>query len=317
MNNSLKNAIKSQFKKFPYWLKVLLQTDNYKAYLDYCEIGGTPPGDYSSPIASIEEIKTREKEIFGVLPKTIPGINLNTEEQISLLNEFKKYYDTQPFEAHKKDKLRYFFENPWFSYSDAIFLHCMLRHLQPKKIIEVGSGFSSAVILDTNEFFLNNSIFCTFIEPSPERILSLIKGSDTEKNEIIQKRLQDVTINKFSELSSGDILFIDSSHISKVDSDVNYILFEILPSLNSGVYIHFHDIPYPFEYPKEWIYEGLALNEAYILRAFLQYNSSFKIIFFNTFIQYFYQDKFLKEMPLCVLKAKGENCGGSLWIEKI
>jgi hypothetical protein len=317
MGSSLKKALKSLFKKMPYWVKVLLKSDKYKPYLDYYEIGGLPPGHYSSPIASIYEIKLKEEKIFNVFPETIPGINLNEEEQLHLLNKFKEYYDTQPFEAHKQEGLRYFFENPWFSYSDGIFLHCMLRHTKPRKIIEAGSGFSSAVMLDTNELFFDNAISCTFIDPYPERILSLIRESDNDKHEIIPKRIQDVEFSKFSDLSTGDILFIDSSHVSKIDSDLNYILFEILPSLNKGVYIHFHDIIYPFEYPKEWIYSGEALNEAYVLRAFLQYNTAFKIVLINTFLQHFYKDKFVNDMPLCMIKAAGQGVGGSIWIQKI
>ena len=88
--------------------------------------------------------------------------------------------------------------------------------------------------------------------------------------------------------------------------------FKILPHVSSGVYIHFHDVSYPFEYSKEWIYEGVAWNEAYILRAFLQYNYAFEIIFFNTFLEHFYEYRFINEMPLCM-----KNKGGSIWIKKI
>jgi len=77
-------------------------------------------------------------------------------------------------------------------------------------------------------------------------------------------------------------------------------------------HIHFHDIFYPFEYPKEWIYEERAWNENYILRAFLQYNRAFKIIFCNTFLEHFYEQEFMSEMPLCM-----KNKGGSIWLKKI
>ena len=266
-----------------------------------------PPGHFYSPIPSIEEIKLKEDEIYTNIPLSIPGIELNIGEQIDLFQKFKEYYKELPFESHKKDNLRYFFENPSYSYSDAIFLYCMIRHTCPKKIIEVGSGHSSCVILDTNELFFDNSISCSFIEPYPQLLLSLIKESDKNNVEIIEKNLQDVDLNKFSELSSGDILFIDSTHVSKINSDVNYVFFKILPHINNGVYIHFHDVFYPFEYPKEWIYEGRAWNEAYLLRAFLQYNNTFKIQFFNTYLEYFYTDKFLSDMPLCM-----KNPGGSI-----
>lgn len=202
--------------------------------------------------------------------------------------------------------------NDYYSYGEGIILFCMIRHIQPKRIIEVGSGFSSAVILDTNELFFNYAISCTFIEPHPERLVSLIKKGDKNRIKIIQKKLQDVDINIFSDLSAGDILFIDSTHVSKVGSDVNCIFFKILPYINSGVYVHFHDIYYPLEYPKEWIYEGRAWNEAYLLRAFLQYNDSFKIQFFNSFLAHLYRDKLIQDMPLFM-----KNPGSSIWIKKL
>jgi len=271
-----------------------------------------PPGHFHSPIPSIDEVKHKEERIFNSIPKEIPGVNLYEEEQNALFNKFKEYYNEQPFETHKQKNLRFFFENPSYSYSDAIFLYCMIRHAQPQKIIEVGSGHSSCVILDTNELFFDNTISCTFIDPYPQLLLSLIKDCDKSKSEIIEKKLQDVDMDKFSDLSAGDILFIDSTHVAKVNSDVNYAFFKILPNLKSGVYIHFHDVFYPFEYPKEWIYEGRAWNEVYLLRAFIQYNNAYKIQFFNTFLEHFHKDIFMSGMPICM-----KNTGGSIWIKKI
>jgi hypothetical protein len=187
----------------------------------------------------------------------------------------------------------------------------MTRYLLPRRIIEIGSGFSSCVILDTNELFFGSSIKTTFIDPYPRRLMSLIKENDRSRIEIIPHRLQDVRLSIFEELQANDILFIDSTHVSKIDSDVNRIFFEILPLLSSGVYIHFHDIFFPFEYPKEWIYEGRAWNEAYVLRAFLQYNTQFRVVLMNTFMEYFHETFFREKMPLCL-----KNPGGSIWIRK-
>jgi predicted O-methyltransferase YrrM len=299
----MKELVKKMFKKIAYKF-LFLGIENYKTWV--------PPGHFYSPIPSITEIKANEEKFFSKhIAKEIPGINLNEKEQINLLEEFKNYYKELPFEAYKQDNLRFFYENPNYCYSDAIFLYCMIRYAKPKKIIEVGSGYSSCVVLDTNELFYRNAISCTFIEPYPQLLLSLIKDSDKDRIEIVPERLQNLEISKFNELSAGDILFIDSTHVAKVGSDVNYIFSHILPYIKSGVYIHFHDIFYPFEYPKDWIYEGRAWNEAYILKAFLQYNNSFDIVFFNTFLQMFYKDKFFNEMPLCM-----KNTGGSIWLKK-
>jgi len=299
-------------KRIPPIKRLLQERDKLRELLNESKKSlWAPPGHFYSPIPSIDEIRENEEKIFQV-PGKIPAIDLNEEEQMLFFDAFREYYKELPFKYEKTAGLRYYFNNPNYSYSDAICLYAMIRHVKPKRVIEVGSGYSSGVTLDTNELFFENRIACTFIEPHPELLLSLLKEGDKETVKIIPSKLQEVDLDQFSSLLENDILFIDSTHVSKVNSDVNYIFFEILPSLNSGVYIHFHDIFYPFEYPKEWFYEGMAWNENYLLHAFLQYNSSFKIVFFNTFLEYFFADKFIADMPLCM-----KNPGGSIWLRKM
>ena len=271
-----------------------------------------PPGHFYSPIPSLKEINLHEQLIWKKASDELPGIDMNIEEQKTYLRDFKLVYKDLPFVEEKNNHLRYFFNNPHYSYSDAIFLYCMLRTLKPKHIIEVGSGYSSCVMLDTNDIFFNNQIKISFIEPYPQLLQSVMKAPDIERYQVIPMGLQDVGIEKFGDLCENDILFIDSTHVSKINSDVNRIFFEILPMLSVGVYIHFHDIFYPFEYPRQWVFEGRAWNENYILRAFLQYNKSFKIVFFGSYLLNLLKKEFELDMPLCM-----KNIGGSIWIKKI
>lgn len=166
-------------------------------------------------------------------------------------------------------------------------------------------------MLDTNELLFGGSIETTFIDPYPKLLMSLVKENDKNRIIVIPSRLQDVDPNVFEALQADDILFIDSTHVSKINSDVNHIFFDILPRLSSGVHIHFHDIFFPFEYPMDWIYEGRAWNEAYLLRAFLQFNTRFRVVLMNTFMERFHEPFFQKKMPLCL-----KNTGGSIWIRK-
>jgi predicted O-methyltransferase YrrM len=267
------------------------------------------PGHFYSPIPSLDEIREREAEIFAEPPATLPGIDLNAEAQLALLTELAGFYGEMPFPRTNADGTRYWFDNWAYSYADAIFLYSMMRHLRPRRLIEIGSGFSSAAMLDTSDRFLDGQVEFTFIDPDPSTLRALLKPVD--EVEIIGARLQDVPVERFDELAAGDILFIDSTHVSKTGSDVNRILFEILPRLKSGVHVHFHDVFYPFEYPKEWVYEGRAWNEDYILRAFLSYNSEFEIALFGTWLARFHRDRLEAEMPLVL-----ENPGGSLWIRR-
>lgn len=271
-----------------------------------------PPGHFYSPIPNLDDVRANESAIFGNIPEVIPGIDLAETSQLQLLEEFKTYYAELPFPTRHTPPLRYFFENPAYSYSDAITLYCMIRHAQPRRIVEIGSGYSSCAMLDTNELFFSGGIKTTFIEPYPELLLSLIKPSDQKSITLMANRLQEVDAEVFQSLEANDILFVDSTHVCRINSDVNRILLEILPSLKSGVYVHFHDIFYPFEYPKEWVYEGRAWNEAYALRAFLQFNSAFRIVFFNTYLNHFHSSFYEKHMPLCL-----KNTGGSLWIQRL
>jgi predicted O-methyltransferase YrrM len=294
-----------------------LQKENAQGEADVQKLsrsqGFVPPGHFYSPIPSIEQVRQDADRIFGDSPRSLAGLDLNEAAQRSLLEKLAAYYPEMPFTATKQAGLRYYFENPAYGWSDGILLYCMIRLLQPRKIIEIGSGFSSCMMLDTNDLFCDGTIETAFIEPYPELLESLLRKSDSSSGRvrIIPARVQDVDLAEFSALEANDILFVDSTHVSKIDSDVNRILFEVLPSLAPGVYVHFHDIFYPFEYPREWVLEGRAWNEAYILRAFLQFNSGFSVVLMSTFMEHFHKDFFRERMPLCL-----KNPGGSLWLRK-
>lgn len=297
----LKKYIKSVINKLPY-IKALHEI-NLNSHF--------PSGHYYSPIISMEEIKKREYEIWKNADEDgIKGVELRTEEQIKLIQQFTKFYDEMPFKSEKQNNIRYYFENEYYSYTDGIILYSMINYFEPKRIIEIGSGFSSAVMLDTNQLFFNNQIDLTFIDPYPGRLYSLMKETDKEQTIVIETDVQLISLDIFRKLKARDILFVDSTHVTKTGSDVNYILFEILPILERGVLIHFHDIFYPFEYPKEWVFNGFNWNEDYILKAFLMYNDKFEIKLFSEYLHKHHKDSF-KDLPLSY-----KNKGGNLWIQK-
>lgn len=247
------------------------------------------------------------------IDKIICDIDMNEEIQLKFLTQMSGLYHTIPAWREITDtedsEYRYRYHNPSFSVADSIGLHCMLRLLKPKRMIEVGSGWSSAVSLDTNEFYLKDSIQISFIEPYPTLLKSILKDSDHIS--LIDSGLQETKLSTFEDLESGDLLFIDSTHVSKVGSDVNYLFFEILPRLQRGVYIHLHDIFYPFEYPMEWIRKGMVWNELYVLRAFLQNNKDYEIIYFQNFIEKKHR-KVVEEL----WSFESVFHGGSIWMRK-
>ena len=267
-----------------------------------------PPGHYYSAIPSLDD---RQAFLNSTqLVKEIPGVYLNVDAQFELLQRFKNYYDECPFRDYKSGSLRYYYVNPSYSYTDALTLYSIIREFKPSRMIEIGSGFSSCVMLDTSELFFGDHIDFTFIEPYPELLHSLIKEKD-KKHAILPLKLQDVDSNIFRSLEANDILFVDSTHVSKLGSDVNRIMFEILPNLKNGVLIHFHDIFWPFEYPMDWIRKGMSWNEAYLLRAFLEFNENFEILFFSSLLHKYHHDWFKENMSLCL-----KNAGGNIWLRK-
>lgn len=262
-----------------------------------------PFNQYDSPYPDIIEIHGNESRMFG--NKKIDEIDFNLNRQMELLGVFdaSTLLDWTPYPS---DKFRYYYGNEYFMAGCAHVLFYMINVLKPKKIIEVGSGFSTAVMLDTNENCFDNKIEVTAIEPYPGRLKKILRPDDVL--EICEKKLQDIPVDYFECLGENDILFIDSSHVSKFNSDVNYIFFEILPRLKKGVYIHFHDIFYPFIYPKQWIYEGRAYNEMYLLRAFLMDNQNYKIQLFP--------DMLIKENYKGARELLDGNVNNSIYLRK-
>lgn len=305
MIKALKSFAKQTLLKIPFVKRMDNENRQFKFNTIY------PAGHYYSTIIDVEAIKNREDEIWKNEKKDgVLGVDLNIKTQLEVLKSFEEFYNELPFKTEKQEGLRFAYNNGFYSYSDAIALYSMIRKYQPKRIIEAGSGHSSALMLDVNHLFFDNKIKLTFIEPYPDRLNRLISENDKTSASVIQDFVQFVDISKFEALEKGDILFIDSTHVSKTGSDVNFILFEILPRLKPGVLIHFHDIFYPFEYPKNWVFQGRNWNEDYILRAFLSYNSDFEILFFSHYLHKHHKESF-KNVPLMY-----KNFGGNLWIIK-
>lgn len=254
-------------------LRTLLSSENFVFVRDY------PPGHFYSPLPDLGELREHARTSRNESCRSLPAIELNESRQLQMVDAFSEVYNEISFPEKQTSQYRYFFDNPFFSYGDGTILCAFLRHFKPKRVIEVGSGFSSAEMLDVNDRFHDQDIEFTFIEPYPERLFSLLSQQDKKVCHIEMKPVQQIDLAVFGRLAANDILFVDSSHVGKINSDVLHILFHILPLLKTGVMVHFHDIVWPFEYPRNWLEEGRAWNEAYFLRAFLQYNPAFEILF--------------------------------------
>jgi len=256
------------------------------------------------------ELQENKEKIYSE-SFSLNGIDINLDRQRQWLKEMEAFHDEFPYLT--PTSTRYKIPNQTFAPADAYSLYAFIRQLKPKRIIEVGSGMSSAVMMDVNEIFFENGIQLTFVEPFPDLLRQVLRSEDNAQNQILVKKVQDVALSTFESLEENDILFIDSSHVSKMGSDVNYLFFHVLPRLKKGVYVHVHDINVHFEYPWDWIEEGRTWNEAYLLRGFLMFNSTFSIQYFNSYMAHYYRKEINESLPFM---AAADNSGGSIWMKK-
>jgi len=258
------------------------------------------PVHFYQPIPDTRELP----ETLWKQPSDLVGINMNDAMQLDLLrNHFTKFRDEcGNFPAEPPPGQRRPFRGV-----DALAAYCMVRHFQPRLIIEVGSGFSSLALGQAAAKNKNSALIC--IDPFPSDFLR--RGFPGLQSSI-EEKIQNIDLKFFSQLQSGDILFIDSSHTVKIGGDVNYLFLEVLPRLKPGVIVHVHDIFLPFEYRRDWVLDEFRFwNEQYLLQAFLTFNSEFEVLLANSYLNHYHQED---------LKAAFRNlpswAGGSFWMRR-
>jgi hypothetical protein len=272
-----------------------------------------PPGHFYSPIvdpAHIHAVRASEQRLSAPLPH---GIVIDRRAMSAMLAKLAYHHRFFTFPRSQAGPDKFHFDNPFFGAHDASVYFSMLLEFRPRRVIEIGCGFSSRLLLETNSRFFSGRLDITLIDPSLVSLSHLTKDSGAGAIRLLTHQVQETPIDTFKALEANDILFIDSSHVSKTGSDVNFYIFEILPVLKPGVLVHVHDILYPFEYPIAWIRnDKRSWNEAYMLRAFLQNNQAFEIVYWNNFAYHYLTDELRAHMPVCL-----ENEGGSLWLRKL
>ena len=268
-----------------------------------------PLGHFYSPIPSRKEVVAAFSR--GGFGPPFPAVDLNLDGQFALLQELAAYYPDLPFPQTATTSRRFYLANPSYGTYDACVLYGIVRHLQPRRIVEVGCGYSSAAILDLDDAMFGGGLALTFVDPDLAQFRRLLLPGETNRATLFEKTVQDVPIEVFETLDANDILLIDSSHVSKVGSDVNHLFFKVLPTLKPGVWVHIHDVTGNFEYPRAWFDEGRAWNEIHVLRAFLMYNRTFKIMFASSLMSDNHHEFLRERMPMCA--AGG---GGQLWLRR-
>jgi methyltransferase family protein len=274
-----------------------------------------PNGHFYSPVVDPLELSLRADEIWPANAECL-GIEFNPahhrEVLETILPRHLPRYDYPETLEETPELDRFFTRNSQFNWLDPRVLFALVNEWRPRRMIEVGSGFSSLLVADVNRRFLDNALEFTCIEPYPRPFLQRrIEGI----TRVIEAKVQDVRASEFERLEAGDILFVDSSHVAKAGSDVNYLVFEVFPRLRAGVRVHIHDIFLPADYPRDWVLvENRSWNEQYVVRALLMYSRGFRILFGSNYAFLKFPELICKALNLAAGRAFG---GGSLWLEKV
>lgn len=255
-----------------------------------------PPGHFYSPLTSSEDVNR------ALRWAETPNLDISEASQLSLAGQLR------PIMSEPPPGPRYVAPNPMFGPADAAVYRAMLRYLQPTRIIEVGSGYSTAIALDEIDLSGLPELEITCIEPFPERLLSLLTADDNSRITLLRQPVQETPPDLYNQLGERDVLFIDSTHVVKAGSDVVWLLLHVLPRLAPGVAVHLHDIFWPFEYPATWLREHRDWTEGYLLHAFLMGNAGWEILFFSSWLWH--------RHPELVPAGISAEKPGSIWLRR-
>jgi hypothetical protein len=273
-----------------------------------------PLDHYYSPVPDNRELQREpaRSRVWPATPRVAPGIDWRDDDQIALLSELSSQDGLEFPDEPTGDTRDYHAANDMFSRLDAWMLQAMVRRLRPRRMIEVGCGWSSLVTARVNREYLNSSLHFTCIEPYPPAFL---EGSVDGISQLIVSRVEELSTEPFLELGDRDILFIDSSHTVKTGGDVAFLFGDVLPRLAPGVAVHIHDVFLPSDYPQDWVFAGRAWNEQYLVAAFLAFNAAFRVLLGVSWLSHHHPDALAAAIPDYGQKfAPGGGC--SLWIQR-
>jgi predicted O-methyltransferase YrrM len=263
------------------------------------------------------EPMVRRGELDRTWPRSrsIPGIKIDLEEQWKLLDGFDYRDELQKFTERPSDPNAFYYDNSYFGPGDADFYYSIIRKNKPKRIIEIGSGYSTRLACAAaraNEAEVpGQGARITCIEPfSNDAMLSALDI------DLIRTPVEEVDLDLFAKLEPGDILFIDSSHMLRPEGDVLYEIQQILPRVAPGVWVHVHDIFTPRDYPPHWLIDRMSFwNEQYLLEAFLAFNPDFRVAAALNYLCSVDRQRVRSRLPLMDLRPDAEMA--SFWIVRI
>jgi hypothetical protein len=300
------------------WLKALRRAggDGFHR-LPYCRralrsIGIYPLRDhYYEPFFAPDQLhKPLETD------RELLGIDLNVAGQLEMLHRFSFQDELARLPMTPTDgRTSYYYDNCFFESGDAEFFYSMIRHLKPRTLVEVGSGFSSLLAVEAlaANRLQEPGYACRHvcIEPFERPWLQELEV------ELIRTPVERCDRSLFLNLGANDILFIDSSHVIRPQGDVLCEYLEILPALQPGVFVHIHDIFTPRDYLPDWLIEkNLFWNEQYVVEAFLSFNADFEIVGALNYLTHHHPDELAVRFPVFERQSQRRE-PGSLWLRRV
>jgi len=266
------------------------------------------PDHYYYPVPSTAELE-RNRPWEEAYPTA--GVDLRERFQLRLLEDFQQYVSEYEPPGGGEPPAEGFESN-----GDGPVLYAMVREFEPDRVIEVGSGSSTRVVLEASERNAADSGERTevvAVEPYPDDDLRRLAAR--HDNLILREsRAEDVDVAFYTDLEAGDFLFVDSSHVARAGNDVTHLYLKVLPRLPVGVYVHAHDIRFPAEYPREWLVDDHHFwTEQYLLQSFMSYNDSFEVVWAGNYMSETHGERLEAVLPNY---QSGAGWPGSFWIRR-
>ncbi len=271
---------------------------------------------YYSPVPDLPDLRQRQ---VWQRKSDLPGLDFRAEQQVAFLRSLGAQSGDEcnwpPTSTGNPQE--FFTENNSFSFGCAASLHSILRYYKSRRVIEIGSGNSSLIFSAALRRNLADGYPCeyTIIDPYPALLL---KNGLTALTKVISERVELVDVSLFRDLSEGDVLFIDSGHTVRTGGDVNFLFLDVLPRLAPGVIVHIHDINLPYEYPEVYFTNPsfrMFWTEAYLLQAFLAFNSEFEVLLALNYLMNDKKDEFCKAFPYYD-PTRYKAISGSFWMRR-
>lgn len=243
-------------------------------------------------------------------PRALPGLALNTGQSLILARRLAEFAN-EPIVGRVAGGKEYVAGNGTYGLPDAALLYALVRATKPARLIEVGSGNSTLVTFRALERNREEGHECEHLCIEPFEMPWL----EDLGVPVHRQMIEDVDPALFDGLQSGDMLFVDNSHVVRPQGDVVTIVQGVLPRLRPGVLIHIHDFFTPRDYTDSWLLEDRSFwTEQYLVEAFLTHNDQFEIVFAANHIYVDHREVFDEMRP--ELAAKDWHPPTALWVRR-